>query len=157
MLFQARGHATTYRPGAIAFWMGHQRRDFSKTPPIDDAVEYGRQWWQWWTALQPAWRTVNNAGRPEQAGTGPWDELEKPGKCGFLLVLLSLLWWRKAPGAVLEDWQDAVRDVNWVLTCLLLAERDDEDEPGEPDGEGPANRRKRPAPPAGRKPLKRRR
>ena len=77
--------------------MGHQCRDHLKTPPIDDISAYAAQWWLWWKSIQPEWRTIDVASRPVHKGTEAWDALQKPGKCGFVLVLLSLMWWRKAP------------------------------------------------------------
>jgi hypothetical protein len=46
-----------------------------------------------------------------------WSDLRKPGKNGFLLIMVSLMWWGKNSD---RDWQwlDAVVDVTQVLTCL---------------------------------------
>ena len=45
----------------------------------------------------------------------------KPGKCGFLLVLECLVGLRSA--APVEDLIKSVRDVGWVLRCVLVALR----------------------------------
>ena len=60
-------------------------------------------------------------GWPEQAGTGDWEPLLKPGKGGFVLVLLSLSWWKKAAEGADMGWDSAVNDVLWVLHAILLA------------------------------------
>ena len=117
--------------------MGHQRRDYEKVPPITDVNKYGAEWWAWWKALQPNWREVGTDGRPLQRGEGEWDVLGTPGKSGFLLVLLSLMWWCITPGAAETDCKAAVDDVLWVLTAVLVAEqaastREQSPEPREP-------------------------
>ena len=71
--------------------------------------------------MQPSWRPVAADGWPVRSGNGDWDGLLKPGKTGFILVLMSLLWWRKAPGASLAAWEEAIGDVHWVLTAIQSA------------------------------------
>ncbi|KAJ7808076.1 hypothetical protein B0H14DRAFT_2251185, partial [Mycena olivaceomarginata] len=78
-----------------------------------------KDWWNWWSALAPAWREKDRAGRPkivEGSEKGEWGELIHPGANGMLMVLLPLVWWREGePGnAASEIWLAAVRDVSWV-------------------------------------------
>jgi hypothetical protein len=47
-----------------------------------------------------------------------WGKLRKSGRNGFLLIILSLVWWGKASGGD-EGWQKAVAEVSSVLCCML--------------------------------------
>jgi hypothetical protein len=83
-----------------------------------------KDWWNWWSALAPAWREKDGVGRPKIGEeNGEWGDLIHPGANGLLMVLLPLVWWREGePGnAAGEDWLSAVRDVSWVLERLLSA------------------------------------
>ena len=104
--------------------MGTQRRDYNKTPPIDDVDAYATQWWMWWQSVQPRWRTVQHDGSLLRAGTKTtedWEDLHVAGPRGFMLVLLSLFWWKKSVNVTGKEWADSVSDVLWVLTSLIAA------------------------------------
>jgi hypothetical protein len=108
--------ATDVRPPEIAAWMKNRRP--WKDVEIADVEEFGRKWWAWWNSLQPSSRISKN----EDETLPPtvdmdWSKLQKPGKNGFLLVMLSLVWWGKASNRV-EGWSKAVADVSAVLRCL---------------------------------------
>lgn len=86
--------------------------------------EYAASWWMWWTGIQPDWRIPGEDGaRPStDVEPGPWDDLERPGTNGMLVILLSLMWWREiATEATIHDWTEAVRDVVWVLALMVKA------------------------------------
>ncbi|KAI9070334.1 hypothetical protein FKP32DRAFT_1558137, partial [Trametes sanguinea] len=126
-----RGLPSKYRPPQVANWMRINWRELEKPPHIPDMDQYRESWWLWWSGIQPAWRTKDSAGHPEIGGNGDWDCLEKPGKNGILIVLLSLVWWKQqSPAASVGDWEAAVRDVCWVIRSMaqaLLASQDNDD------------------------------
>ena len=103
--------------------MQHLRRDFQKPPNITDVKAYDEQWWLWWDALQPEWRTVGTL-HFHRSPTGSFDTLIRPGKNGMFLVLLSLCWWADALDTPTEDssWRGAMNDVLWVLSQLAGSE-----------------------------------
>ena len=103
--------------------MQHLRRDFQKPPNITDVKAYDEQWWLWWHALQPEWRTVETV-RFRRSPTGNFDTLVRPGKNGMFLVLLSLCWWADALDTPTDDvsWCGAMNDVLWVLFQLAQSE-----------------------------------
>ncbi|GJF00550.1 hypothetical protein PsYK624_168430 [Phanerochaete sordida] len=139
--FETKGSLPTEgRPSQVGFWMGHQRRVYAKTPPIDDVREFANQWWAWWRGMQPAWRTIDATGRLVRQPIGPWDALQKPGKRGLLLVLLCLQWWAEKAGAIQADWSAAVDDVTWALESMLVEQAaHSDDSHDEQDGLDHAN------------------
>ena len=119
-----RGYGTTNRPAAIGNWFRIDRRKLTKSPEMPPEEEYAESWWKWWTGIQPDWRIRDEDGaRPSTDGEpGPWDDLERPGNNGMLVILLSLMWWHEiATEATFNDWTEAIRDVVWVL-ALMVAE-----------------------------------
>lgn len=94
-------------------------REYTKVPDIEDEATYASNWWKWWGGLQPEWREHDTEGRPIAGGEGDWDALEKPGKNGFLIVLISLWWWKGvASSATMGDWSAAMEDVAWVVSSM---------------------------------------
>ena len=73
-------------PVQIATWMkkGHPWKDVE----IDDEEVFGQQWWAWWLSLQPASRQCND----KPSGNMDWSKLQKPGRNGFQLIMLALIW-----------------------------------------------------------------
>jgi hypothetical protein len=55
----------------------------------------------------------------ETVSDAPWEQLRKPGKNGFLLVMVSLVWWGKAAEAD-DEWKKAVEDVVEALRGMRL-------------------------------------
>lgn len=88
-------------------------------PHLRSANECVAEFWKWWTSLQPDERVYN----PESlTNTRPskemdWEKLEKPGRNGFLLVMLQLTWWGTFSGNK-AVWLRTVKDVTAVLRCL---------------------------------------
>jgi len=84
---------------------------------IDDGVQYGRDWLNWWAAIQPPSRHM---GKPDELLKQPCNELAEVVVCGpngLLSAVKSLSWWRKSISATrdVSSWNDAVLDVIWVL------------------------------------------
>ncbi|KDQ53073.1 hypothetical protein JAAARDRAFT_137834, partial [Jaapia argillacea MUCL 33604] len=114
------------RPPQVAQWM-KECRQLTKMPAINNLEEYAGGWWSWWLNIQPSWHSRDEDGQLRCSGAGGlWASAQKPGKNGFLLVLLSLSWWREAVagqggeavGTQLARWTDAVGEVEWVLSVM---------------------------------------
>ena len=121
-MIQSKGLSAANRPEAVSHWLRVLRRDLAKSPSIQDEVGYAKQWWTWWSGLQPEWRGRDNHGRPMMSGDGAWDCLNKPGVNGMLIVLLSLSWWREiATTLTLDSWNAAAADVAWVIDKLCTS------------------------------------
>ena len=106
---------TNIRPSEIAIWMknGRQWQDAD----IIDLDRFGRQWWAWWHSLQPKSRICDEGDPQLPTSKMDWSDLRKPGKNGFLLIIISLVWWGKTSGQD-EHWMKAISDVTAVLLCL---------------------------------------
>ncbi|KAF9062499.1 hypothetical protein BDP27DRAFT_1142833, partial [Rhodocollybia butyracea] len=82
------------RPPQIAAWFKNRRNPGRMmkvwTPEI--GLAWREEWWAYWRSIQPKGRIQNNElVRPESLD---WDKLrDKGGVDGFLLVMLTLLWW----------------------------------------------------------------
>ena len=74
--------------------------------PVNDLADLKMKWRAWWAKLWPA------------DATGEF--LQKPGKNGVLLVIMSLAWWGNAVGDDME-WKVAVSQVVEVLRSLQVA------------------------------------
>jgi hypothetical protein len=108
--------ATDKRPPEIAAWMKKGRR--WKDMEIDDIETFSQQWWEWWSSLQPEQRIRNGQDSLTAARRDmDWSDLHKPGKNGFLLIMVSLVWWGNTSNMD-ESWLKAVLDVTSVLCCM---------------------------------------
>src|ERR1700683_3457289 len=59
-----------------------------KDVEIDDKEVFGWQWWAWWLSLQlDSWKCDDKPSTDMD-----WLKLQKPGKNGFLLIMLELVW-----------------------------------------------------------------
>ena len=107
------------RSAAISLWVQNARRRSIVIQPgaYEDFVG---EWFAWWSSVNPDWRQ-RTSGRLVAGGTGEWGAMFKPGKYGFLLVLECLVGLRVA--APVEDLILSVRDVHWVLECVVEALR----------------------------------
>jgi hypothetical protein len=75
-------------------------------------------WWRWWGSLQPEDRVCEPHGQLQTPSINmDWEELQKPGRDGFLLVMMTLTWWGKLSSTD-SEWMWAVRDASAVLHCL---------------------------------------
>ncbi|KAJ7163982.1 hypothetical protein C8R43DRAFT_879102, partial [Mycena crocata] len=115
---------TDGRPLAVKKWIKDARE---KKPAVGSLSVFERQWWDWWTKLQPAWRDKDDDGRPIQMSEcgADWGTLMVPGINGLWSVIAALGWWGEAekkadiqPGA---SWRAAVEDVVWACNGLAAA------------------------------------
>ena len=109
--------STDVRPTEIAVWMKNGRH--WKDVTIADIEKFRQRWWVWWHSLQPESRVCDKDSLTLIPATpdSDWSSLSKPGKNGFLLIMVSLMWWGKGSN---QDglWMHAVREVTAVLACL---------------------------------------
>ena len=103
--------AAGVRPTEIGVWMKNRRP--WKDMEIVDEVGFGQQWWDWWSSLQPGSRALNDVPTVDM----DWGKLNKAGKNGFLLIMMSLVWWGKASRGD-GGWLKAVTEVSTVLRCM---------------------------------------
>jgi len=98
-----------------------QGRQYDKQLAIGNVATYATQWCVWWVTLQPAWRgTLWPLLRtPELNKT--WDKVQKGGRNGVLVVILSLGWWVSVVESDVDRHEatSAVEYVMWVLQELM--------------------------------------
>jgi hypothetical protein len=84
------------KPSEILYWQkAHQpwKDQILHNKTID---QFSAEWWAWWKLLQLVTHTSGTEGellQPTAKMNG--DSLHKPGRNGFLLIMLSLIWWGK--------------------------------------------------------------
>ena len=107
------------KPVEISYWqkVHHPWKD----QPLQDnnLAWFSTEWWAWWRSLQPVARipTGPNDNLLAPSSRMDWDALRKPGRNGFLLIMLSLAWWGNFSAAN-DGWRQAVADVIASLCCL---------------------------------------
>ncbi|PPQ81535.1 hypothetical protein CVT26_011043 [Gymnopilus dilepis] len=109
---------STSRPRAIGDWIKRARASSYK--PTVDVNEFQKDFWEWWSNLQPEWRSIWDGDAPQQV-RGGWTELDVSGVNGFPSVVAALYFWGLALGKewrTSPSWALAVDDVYWVLTQL---------------------------------------
>ncbi|KAJ7059927.1 hypothetical protein C8F01DRAFT_1254018 [Mycena amicta] len=121
--------ATKSRPQQVADWIQNYRKATPAKCGVRNVDAYSKQWWAWWRANQPGWRTYDEGGRPTRDGTAmsgvKWEKLVVPGQNGVSSFAAALYWWgcrEKEEGPYSQDWREAVEDVTWVFRGLELAE-----------------------------------
>ena len=107
--------STHIRPFEIAVWMKNGRH--AKDIKITDLEIFHHRWWQWWRSLQPESRVGDKDSLTPVSPDMDWSGLQKPGKNGFLLIMVSLMWWGKSSDQD-ELWRHTVIEVTAVLSCL---------------------------------------
>ena len=107
--------ATNLRPPEISKWMKNGRQP--KEMDITDTEKFGQRWRNWWHSLQPKSRVSDKRSSAQPMSNMDWSQLRKPSKNGFLLIMVSLMWWGKGSDQD-TDWMHAVADVTAVLSCI---------------------------------------
>ncbi|KAJ3751970.1 hypothetical protein EV360DRAFT_56019 [Lentinula raphanica] len=125
------GNGSTFpskgRPTVFGWWF-QNRKTVTRLPPDEkfgDTADFGSQWWRWYSMINPEWRERNAFGRivVDGSGEGDWDEFDRSGQNGMLSLLVSLHWWYHHLDSPSPDWLSALRDVSWVLSELVKANR----------------------------------
>jgi hypothetical protein len=120
-----KGVSREQRPTQVDDWVkdGHGRT--MQLRPIGDLQSFERDWWHWWTSLQPEWHGAWRGRTTKATAVVPgvqWEKLVFPGQNGMLSVVATLYWWGCAEQArrvtASNGWQEAVMDTTWVLKCL---------------------------------------
>ncbi|KAJ3965483.1 hypothetical protein EV361DRAFT_810611, partial [Lentinula raphanica] len=115
------------RPQAFAWWF-QNRKTVSRLPPDDKfgtLAEFSSQWWTWYSMINPEWRERDISGRivVNGSGEGDWDEFDRSGQNGMLSLVVSLHWWYQHLESPSSDWLLGLRDISWVLSELVKANR----------------------------------
>ena len=90
-------------------------------PEIEDLTVFAEETRQYWLSLQPPFRQQDNWPPCTVAGHDEIDFLcvRKYGTSGVLVILLLIVWWRKAlegdDARGRKEWMAFVEDVAWVL------------------------------------------
>lgn len=113
-----KGFPVPGRPREISTWIQNARSGNSNIAS-DRHNGFSREFLGWWNRVNPTWRTRQND-RLVIGGTGDWNELLRPGKCGFLLILECLR--ALYTTATVEEFTYALTDVDWAMTQVLLAQ-----------------------------------
>ncbi|KAF8125256.1 hypothetical protein EV363DRAFT_1140865, partial [Boletus edulis] len=83
------------RPHFFDTWMqSHRPLKRKDTPDLNPINEFFDQYRQWWSSLQPAWRTSLHS-EPFSKASPPrsdWSKLCRTGPNGITLVILALAW-----------------------------------------------------------------
>lgn len=74
------------------------------------------KWNKWWSQMQCSSQCnyVDN-GLLEPNVLKDWSGMQKWGKDGMVIVMITLVWWGMA--SVIDEWLKAVQDVSKVLHC----------------------------------------
>ncbi|KAJ7051251.1 hypothetical protein C8F01DRAFT_1176387, partial [Mycena amicta] len=100
--------ATKSRPQQVADWIQNYRKATPTKCAVRNVTTFSTQWWAWWRANQPGWRTYDERGRPVRTAALPsgvkWEKLVE-----------------KEDGQPSQDWHEAVEEVTWVLGGLRMA------------------------------------
>lgn len=115
------GYPTISRPKELLEWINKDRP--LEHIEIGKPAEFGVRWCAWWESLQPDERSnMTTEGLLEPHVDMTWWTVQKPGKNGLLLVMMSLVWWGWA-GRQSKTWKVAVRDVVAVIDCMINSRR----------------------------------
>ncbi|KAF9521276.1 hypothetical protein CPB83DRAFT_739751, partial [Crepidotus variabilis] len=79
------------RPEVVKQWID-RGRSTTWRPIIKNIKTYEKQYTQWWTSLQPAWRVTNNS-IDKSLTDGDWEPLRLPGLNGLHSAIAGLFYW----------------------------------------------------------------
>ena len=103
-------------PQEVNQWSGGDRK--LEDVPIVNLPKFVVKWHKWWSQLQPSSRRdYISDGLLEPSVSMDWTRMQKWGKDGMIIVLMSLVWWGMASSTDAE-WLKAVQDVSKVLRCM---------------------------------------
>ncbi|THU91985.1 hypothetical protein K435DRAFT_672971, partial [Dendrothele bispora CBS 962.96] len=125
---------TGSRPNAIHAWVKNARKDHLPVSE-NESKTFGNAVLDWWNALQPEWRALDQEALVDVAERcwlreveGQWGKLRCPGINGFSSVLACLRWWLdleiRGDGEMLAEWEVMLEDVVWVMDCLARQEEE---------------------------------
>ncbi|KAI0044426.1 hypothetical protein FA95DRAFT_1468255, partial [Auriscalpium vulgare] len=87
------------RPKEVHEWFKSGRK-LEKPPHISNVKTFAIRWRAWWTSMQPTWRLPDERdGWPLLRAEHPdesWSGIRKAGKNGFVVILITLMWWTSA-------------------------------------------------------------
>ncbi|KAL1749875.1 hypothetical protein FB107DRAFT_224827 [Schizophyllum commune] len=120
-----------YRPSDIPAWIKRHRGTTyapeipDDKPPRDFLEDWEVAMRNWWSDINPQWRSRLEDGTVTGRGTGDWSALDCRGANGHLSILKGLAWWFKLEGKPngSRAWREHVEDVQWALECVLLQTR----------------------------------
>jgi hypothetical protein len=101
----------------VAIWFKNGRKGY---PTIEDINPYVTAWKQWWIGLQPTWRK-NGLGHELPAESEKWEKLYKGGTNGFILILITLGWWKLHSGRN-REFKEMLEDTIWVCEQMVPEE-----------------------------------
>lgn len=117
--------STRGRPKAVAWWSSRARPN--KIPPYDSLSSFANGIIQWWTLIQPKWRTIKLG--TTSRNDGNFKRLYQPGVNGLLNIVVLANWWarileeRESPADESYSW--FVSDVTWVISQLIRVAQED--------------------------------
>lgn len=94
------------RPQEIGSWLKGCRP--WKEVLIEDEARFSASWFIWWSSILPVTRADINSSEAD------WRRLDRMGKCGIVLVMVSLVWWGECTRGN-SSWLQAVKEVTQVL------------------------------------------
>ncbi|KAJ7605235.1 hypothetical protein DFH06DRAFT_1020351, partial [Mycena polygramma] len=113
------------RPSQVTEWIRDGRGRTQAVRAVPDVPKFSREWWTWWSSLQPEWRGSwrGRATQPPPPENAVWEKLRVPGQNGVLSVVATLYWWgcaEKGLGMATRsaDWEEAATDTLWALRAL---------------------------------------
>jgi len=88
--------------------------------PVTSLPDLVKLFWQWWTATNPSWRTLDKNVLVYGRQLGYWGGHIYCGSRGILLALVALRWWWDLAETENDfgTWRAAVSNVHWVLTHI---------------------------------------
>ena len=123
------------RPWQLSDWLTRGRK-YQSPPPIDKAPAYASTWREWWSLIQPDWRTdgVTWPMLKKDVEDEKWTDAMKGGMNGIFLAILSVSWWYAQCGAGDErnECKEAILDICWVLERMIKVRKTCEEESDRP-------------------------
>ncbi|KAE9391052.1 hypothetical protein BT96DRAFT_832549 [Gymnopus androsaceus JB14] len=113
---QGKGLPTKDHPKAVGTWIGLGR---TKVTPTNEGQTLRTELLHWWKTFNPSWHQTSFTGEFLQSGEGDWGILDMSGRNGLLSVIACMNWWLDLELDEDSQWLSLLKDVQWVLECLL--------------------------------------